>query len=148
MGHEPPLVLREHAEQVELDRGQVDRLAVAVTTRLSVEVDHQLADLELRAAAESTERRRSARSRASSSLGPERLGDVVVGAGIERSDLLALVPDRRQAPRIGRRLQRLTSSQISTPRPSGRTRSSTSASGGLDASSTSASALVSADSTV
>ncbi len=48
---------------------------------------------------------------------------------------------------IGNLLQRLTSSQISTPSPSGSTRSSTSASGGRAASAATACALVYAAST-
>ena len=60
------------------------------------QVDHELADPQLRAAA-GVGRPPHHRAQAGQQLvGAERLGDVIVGAGVERSDLLALVADRRQ----------------------------------------------------
>ncbi len=60
------------------------------------QIDHELADLQLRAAADVD---RPAQQRAQPGqqfVGAERLGDVVVRAGVERSDLLALVAHGRQ----------------------------------------------------
>ena len=67
-------------------------------------------------------RRSAARSRASSSSIAERLGDVVVGAGVERGDLLPLVPDCREHDHR-RRAPRAQLPATSVPTPSGSTRS-------------------------
>ena len=46
MGHESPAILREHAQDVELNRCQVD-LLVAATHAPVGHVDHKVADLDL-----------------------------------------------------------------------------------------------------
>ena len=81
------------------------------------------------------ERRAQAREQL---VDPERLRDVVVGAGVERRDLLALVADDREDEH-GASLQPRSSRQTSTPLPSGSTRSRMTASGGRSAAVVSAS---------
>ena len=80
-------------------------------------------------------------------LDPERLRHVVVRAGVERRDLLALLADDREHDDRRRRVHVRRSRQTSTPLPSGRTRSRMTASGGRAAALASASAAVAAVST-
>ena len=145
MGDQPAAVARERAQQVELDRRQVDLLAVAARPRgrrgRSRGRPSPTARLAARRSAAPPQHRPQPRQQL---LGAERLGDVVVGAGVERPHLLALVADRREdddrqlAPARGPR------SQTSTPLPSGSTRSRTIASGGRTETASSASPSVSA----
>ena len=77
----------------------------------------------------------------------ERLDDVVVGAGLERADLLLLVADRAESTMIGIALHSRSARQTSMPSPSGSTRSRIAASGGWTAARSSASCAVSAGTT-
>ena len=96
MGQQLPVVEREHAQQLELVRGQVHRARRPTRDRALLEIDDELADRDHAARPTAPTRRSTARSRASSSSIADRLGDVVVGAGVERGDLLALLADRRE----------------------------------------------------
>ena len=100
----------ELAEQVELDRRQVDLLAVTPHGAVG-EVDLQVADPDGRVAVLAPSPQHRAHP-GEQLLAAEGLGDVVVGAGVERPDLLALVADRGEdhdrdlapAPDVGRDL--------------------------------------------
>ena len=121
------LVQREEPQQAELVRGELEQLAVS-TVRLLLEVDLELADPHTGSVAGcvAPQRRTEAREQL---VHPERLRHVVVGAGVERRDLLALVPDDRQDD--DRRVAPPRSSrQTSTPLLSGSTRSRMTPSGG------------------
>ena len=95
VGHQPPAVRRQDAQQVELDRGQVHRLAVhldRVSGQIELEpvgADHRLGHAGVGAA----QRRLQPRDELAR---PERLGHVVVGAGRQRAHLLVLLADRRE----------------------------------------------------
>ena len=94
MGEQLALVPGEQARELEPVRRQRDRLA-AEGDRALVQVDDELADSSTGPPA-GPARRSAARRRASSSSIPNGFVDVVVGAGVERRDLLVLVADRRE----------------------------------------------------
>ena len=92
---QPPAVAHERAQQLVLDRGEVDLLAVAAhDPRGEVDLEAVGADgrlvVGLAGAAQDRAQARDELARA------ERLREVVVGARFEREHLLVLLPDRRQ----------------------------------------------------
>ena len=95
VGHQPPAVDGQRAQELELDRGQVDLGAVdAHGVRGEVELEpvgaqHRLRDARVGA----PQRGLQARDELAR---PERLGHVVVGARLQRADLLVLLADRAQ----------------------------------------------------
>src|SRR5204863_5718673 len=95
VGDELPSVLSEDAQEVELDRRQVDLLPGAGDVA-PLQVDDQIPDLDARLPA-AVRRPPKHGSQASQELvRPERLRHVIIGAGVERAHLLALVADRRE----------------------------------------------------
>ena len=92
--HQLALVLGEEAQDVELVGSQVNLLAGECDEAL-LEIHHQVADLDDRL----TGRRHPPEAGAKPGqelVEPHRLRDVVVGAGVERGDLLVLVAHRRE----------------------------------------------------
>ena len=95
MGQQPPAARHQRAQQLELGRREVHLLAVAA---------HRGRPGRARGrprAARARRRRRAARGAAPRAAGrsarrAERLGHVVVGAGLQRAHLLVLLPHRRQ----------------------------------------------------
>ncbi len=95
MGEQPAAVAREHPQQVELDRGQVDAPRRRGAPR-GREVDLQPVDGDRRLVRLPLGARRSDGLQPRDQLArAERLGHVVVGAGLERAHLLR--PPRRRA---------------------------------------------------
>ena len=127
---QPAAVAQQRAQQVELDRRQVDLLAVRGAPVRAGEVDLEPV---------------GARSTGSSACGAgaaqrppagarqlaraERLGHVVVGAGLERADLVRPPRRPRRARGSASSLHSRSARQTSTPSPSGSTRSRIAASG-------------------
>ena len=92
MGHELAAVLRQHAQEIELDRRQVDQLAGARDAAVG-NVDHDVADRDRRLGRGVGRAAQDGAQARCQLLAAERLRHVVVGAGVERTDLLALVAD-------------------------------------------------------
>jgi hypothetical protein len=95
VGHEPPTVAHERTQQVELDRREVDLLAVAAHDP-RVEVHVQPVDLDGRLpgrVADAPQRGAEPRHQLARAEG---LGHVVVGAGLERLDLCVLLAHRAE----------------------------------------------------
>ena len=115
-----PLFSREHGQQIELVRREMHRSA-ADRDGVLLEVDANRPDLEHRLAVRSGPPQNGAET--SEQLADrERLRHVVVRSGIERRDLLGLVPDRRH-DHDRHRGPPASSRQTSVPVMSGSTRS-------------------------
>ena len=127
MRQELALVLREQ-------RSRGNSCGVSCTSSPSdgraplLEVDRELADLDHRARPRACAPERGPQA-GEQLLHPERLRHVVVGARVERRDLLVLVADRREDD-TGTALHVRSSRQTSMPFRSGSTRSRMTASGG------------------
>ena len=141
MGDQPPRVLGEHAQQIELDRRQVNLLAVFGAPRDPPGRPPGRRPARPRSPSVVVRAPENCTQPGEQLLSAEWLGDVVVGAGVERPDLLALVADRREHD--DRHLAPAPDLLADVDAaPSGRTRSSTIASGGRTETASSASCLV------
>ena len=98
LGDELAAVAHEHLDEVPLGRREADLVAVAVHP-LGREVDGEVRGLDERLLVSGRGPAERGAQPGEQLVHAERLGDVVVGAGVERGDLVAL---RRRAPRARR----------------------------------------------
>ena len=96
LGDELALVADEHLEQLPLDRRQVDRLAGGVDDRRGDEVDGEVVGGDDRRLRGRPVPAHGGPQPGEQLVHAERLGDVVVGAGVEGGDLVAFGAPRRQ----------------------------------------------------
>ena len=95
LGEQPPAMTQQEAQELELDGCEVDVLAVA-THRARGEVDDQAIELDTRLVVGSLGPSQSGSQAGDELARRERLGHVVVRAGVQRAHLLLLGVDRAE----------------------------------------------------